>query len=677
MEILAPAGSMEALQAALRCGADAVYIGGKDFSARQNAQNFSNDEIKLAVDLCHLYGSKIYIAVNTMLLDNQLELFKSTISEYAKFGVDALIVQDLGAVCIIKDTIPSMPIHASTQVTIHSINGAKFAKKIGLSRIVLSRELDKTTIKEISNLGIKTEIFAHGALCMSVSGQCYFSSLIGSRSANRGLCAGTCRLPFSAQKNKDFYALSLKDLSLINHIEDIKKLNISSLKIEGRMKRPEYVASTVKSYKSALNGDLYDLTTLSNVFSRSGFTDGYFNNNLNNMFGTRNKDDVVASTSVLNSIKNYYNKEAKVSPIEFNIVIQKNKPIELRAFDDKNNHILVYGDLPEVAQNKAIDHIFIQKQLEKLGDTIYYFKSLTYKIEDGLSIPSSSINKLRRDAVSMLNEERIKNSTPQYSINTNKLIPKINQKKSEYNLRLKVQNKEQLNRIDLSSVEKIIFSMEYLLKSNLNIDLEKVIIEPPRFIYNEKFIEEGLNQLHKKGFQNILCNNIAYIYTAQKIGFKLYGDFSLNIANSASLSFLSNHNFIDCTVSFEQKAVQISNLKSNIPYGIISYGNLPVMLIKNCPIKNEIGCIKCQKCIYDRTNRSFQVVCHEKKYIEILNSDVLYIPDKLNDFKNISFIRLDFNLECSETVYKVVEDYKNRYNSQKNTTKGLYYRGIL
>lgn len=677
MEILAPAGSMEALQAALRCGADAVYIGGKDFSARQNAQNFSNDEIKSAVDLCHLYGSKIYVAVNTMLLDNQLELFQTTISEYAKFGVDALIVQDLGAVCIIKDTIPSMPIHASTQMTIHSINGAKFAKKIGLSRIVLSRELDKTTINEISNLGIETEIFSHGALCMSVSGQCYFSSLIGSRSANRGLCAGTCRLPFSTKKTKNFYALSLKDLSLINHIEDIKKMNITSLKIEGRMKRPEYVASTVKSYKSALSGDLYDLTTLSNVFSRSGFTDGYFTNNLNNMFGTRNKEDVAASNSVLNSIKNYYNKEAKISPIEFNIIIQKNKPIELHARDNKNNNILVYGDLPEVAQNKSIDHIFIQKQLEKLGDTIYYFKNLMYTIEDGLSIPSASINKLRRDAVSMLNKERIKNSTPQYSINTNKLIPKINQKKSEYNLRLKVQNKEQLNRVDLSSVEKIIFPMEYLLKSNLNIDLEKVIIEPPRFIYNEKFIEESLNQLYKKGFKNILCNNIAYVYTAQKIGFNLYGDFSLNIANSASLSFLSNHNFIDCTVSFEQKAVQISNLTSNIPYGIVAYGNLPVMLIKNCPIKNEIGCTKCQKCIYDRTNRIFQVVCHEKKYIEILNSDVLYIPDKLNDFKNISFVRLDFNLESSETVYKVVEDYKNRYNSQKNTTKGLYYRGIL
>lgn len=677
MEILAPAGSMEALQAALRCGADAVYIGGKDFSARQNAQNFSNDEIKLAVDLCHLYGSKIYIAVNTMLLDNQLELFKSTISEYAKFGVDALIVQDLGAVCIIKDTIPSMPIHASTQMTIHSINGAKFAKKIGLSRIVLSRELDKTTINEISNLGIETEIFSHGALCMSVSGQCYFSSLIGSRSANRGLCAGTCRLPFSTKKTKDFYALSLKDLSLINHIEDIKKMNITSLKIEGRMKRPEYVASTVKSYKSALSGDLYDLTTLSNVFSRSGFTDGYFTNNLNNMFGTRNKEDVAASNSVLNSIKNYYNKEAKISPIEFNIIIQKNKPIELHARDNKNNNILVYGDLPEVAQNKSIDHIFIQKQLEKLGDTIYYFKNLMYTIEDGLSIPSSSINKLRRYAVSMLNEERIRNSTPHHVINTIKLIRESNEKKSEYNLRLKVQNKDQLKKVDLSSVEKIIFPMEYLLKSSLNIDLEKIIIEPPRFIYNEKFIEESLNQLHKKGFQNILCNNIAYIYTAQKIGFNLYGDFSLNIANSASLSFLSNHNFIDCTVSFEQKAVQISNLTSNIPYGIISYGNLPVMLIKNCPIKNEIGCTKCPKCIYDRTNRSFQVVCHEKKYIEILNSDVLYIPDKLNDFKNISFIRLDFNLESSETVYKVVEDYKNQSNSQKNTTRGLYYRGIL
>nr|MDE6784461.1 U32 family peptidase [Ruminococcus sp.] len=261
-EILAPAGSMESLTAALRTGADAIYIGGKRFSARGNAVNFSENELEQAVYQCHIHGAKLYLAVNTVISDSEAEDFCEYIKTASGFGVDAFIVQDWGAVDIIRRAVPDAVLHASTQMSVHTAAGAQMLADMGFSRIVPARELSAETLKKICSGNTETEVFVHGALCMSVSGQCYMSAMLGSRSANRGCCGQACRLPFSASGNKGFSGLSLKDLSLLGCTDRLCEIGVDSLKIEGRMKRPEYVAAAVSELKKALGGGTPDMNML-------------------------------------------------------------------------------------------------------------------------------------------------------------------------------------------------------------------------------------------------------------------------------------------------------------------------------------------------------------------------------------------------------------------------------
>ena len=294
-EILAPAGSTEALTAALRTGADAVYLGGKSYSARNNASNFTDEELSEAVRLCHIHGAKLYLAVNTLISDNEIGHFCDFIKKTAEYGVDGYIVQDIGAADIIRSAVPDAVLHGSTQLSVHTVSGVRQLKEMGFSRVVPARELSADTLERICREDIETEVFVHGALCMSVSGQCYMSAVIGSRSANRGCCGQACRLPFSANGNKNSAALSLKDLSLLEHTDKLREIGVDSLKIEGRMKRPEYIASAVSELKKAFDGKSPDMKTLRGIFSRSGFTDGYFTEKRQNMFGVREKEDVIAA----------------------------------------------------------------------------------------------------------------------------------------------------------------------------------------------------------------------------------------------------------------------------------------------------------------------------------------------------------------------------------------------
>ena len=344
-EILAPCGSFEALEAALRSGCDAVYLGGEKFSARQNAANFTDEQLKEAVRLCHLRGVKVYQAINTVVFDEQLEECKKAVKFAAEIGVDGLITQDLTLVKICRECCPDLEYHASTQMTIHSESGVKIAKNLGFSRAVLSRELPEHTIKDLTALGIETEVFVHGALCMSVSGQCYMSALIGSRSANRGLCAQACRLPAQGDKitkGQERYALSLKDMSYVDKLQRLENDGVSSLKIEGRMKRPEYVAAAVNCCKNSLENKPYDLKALEAVFSRGGFTDGYYNGRLGReMFGTRQKEDVSATAKILPELHELYRRCEKRTKAFFTIKLQESSPAELSLRDSEGNTVSV------------------------------------------------------------------------------------------------------------------------------------------------------------------------------------------------------------------------------------------------------------------------------------------------------------------------------------------------
>lgn len=670
-EILAPAGSIESLTAAVNCGADAVYIGGKNFSARQNASNFDREELKKAADFCHLHDVKLYVTVNTIILDSQAEEFAKLIRSAAKAGADAFIVQDLGAAEIIKKLVPDACIHGSTQMSVHTVNGALFLKEKGFKRVVLSRELSEKQIKEICNLGIETEVFIHGALCMSVSGQCYLSSLIGQRSANRGLCAQPCRLPYSACENHDTAALSLKDLSLLNHLIKMKSLGISSFKIEGRMKRPEYVASAVMACIKALDGGTPDMSLLKSIFSRNGFTDSYYTGTLKNMFGCREKEDVIAAAKLLPEIRKEYSRCIKTCTIHFYITVTANEPVCLIA-QCQGEKITVYGEIPEKAMKRPIDADYIQRQLSKLGGTIYDFGGLIAKIDDGLMLSAKSINALRREAIEKLDKKIISNNTPKYSINS----PDFSfEDKREIlsQLRVRISDTSQLEAV--SSADFIIMPANVFLKCDSTIS-SKIIVEPPRFIVNEQEVCRILKQCKEKGAEHLMCNNLAYIKTGRDLGFKLHGDFGLNISNSYSLDFFKKQGLEDALLSFEMKLGQINLLKKNITTGIIAYGYLPVMLFRNCPIKNEIGCKKCNKVLTDRTGRENKVMCSQS-YAELLNSEPLYMADRKEDIKNVSFITLYFTNEAPEEIISIIDEFNTFGIKKQNITRGLYYRGVL
>ena len=680
MELLAPAGNTESLVAALRCGADAVYIGGKSFSARQNASNFDITEMKEAARLCHRYGAALHIAVNTVITDSQTDEFIREIRKYAEISPDAFIVQDPGAAYIIRNTVPDIPLHASTQMTVHTPGGAKFAKDLGFSRVVISREASRQMISEITSQGLETEIFIHGALCMSVSGQCYMSAMIGSRSANRGLCAQSCRLPFSPVGHPDEHCLSLKDLSLIGHIDEIKKLGVTSLKIEGRMKRPEYVAAAVTAYRTALDGGTPDTEMLKAVFSRNGFTDGYYTDCRKNMFGMRDKEDVLSSSSVLPDLRQLYRKERKISSLDFDVKIVKGNPVTVTASDADGFTCTVTGSEPETALNRAVTEEDVQKQLSKLGDTVYTGGRNTITVGEGLSVPASLLNQLRREAVDKLYSMREERNPYQTNtdFSTETSAGERRQRKSLPAIRVRLEKASSVTAHDLTNAEYIILPLGEIIKSadKLGSCKEKIIAEPPRFIYDEEKLKKELKYILDLGFRHLMCSNVAYLSTGKELGFVLHGDFGLNVTNRFSAEEFANRGLKDLTLSFELKSVQSGNISCSSETGIIAYGKVPLMLTVNCPVKNSVGCGKCRHSITDRTGRRFRVMCSEG-YAEVFNSEAIYLADKPETYEKLDFITLFFTDESEKEIKKIFSDYaEGSQAAPQGITRGLYFRGI-
>ncbi len=370
-EILAPAGSPQALIAAVRSGADAVYLGIKNLNARRSAENFDDEQLKEAVAYCHKHNVKVHLTLNTLVSDGELEKAQEAVQLACEAGVDAIIVQDIGIAELIHRTAPDMPLHASTQMSVQTAAGLKRLKRLGFTRAVLPRELSKEEIKKLcENSPVELECFVHGALCMCVSGQCLFSAVLGSRSGNRGACAQPCRLPFSVE-NGTGHDLSLKDLSLIDYISEMAEMGVCSFKIEGRMKRPEYVAAAVKACRNSVDGvtDNALRDDLRSVFSRSGFTDGYYRNKLGyDMFGIRRKDDVTAASGVLKKLEKLYEKEQADTVVDFAFTALKGEPISLAARAGAKN-VFIEGEVPQLAINKATTAEAVHNQLSKVGGT--------------------------------------------------------------------------------------------------------------------------------------------------------------------------------------------------------------------------------------------------------------------------------------------------------------------
>jgi putative protease len=402
IEILAPAGNAESFDAALNAGADAVYLGLRRFSARNNAANFSPDELAQAVKKARLYGVRVYLTLNTLAFDDEMPQIREYICNAAECGISAVITQDLGVAAAVRRV--GLPLHASTQMTVTSVEGAMRLKEWGFTRVVLARELTGEEIRRITaQSGIETEVFVHGAHCASVSGQCYMSVLFGGRSGNRGDCAQPCRLDF--RRKEQSYALSLKDLSLIPHITELAEMGVASLKIEGRMKRPEYVAAAVGACYAARAGETPDLRLLEAVFSRSGFTDGYFTGNYHNMPGIRTKDDVIATSGSLAEIRSLYKTPLKRRRVNFFVKITSNSVICRAQTGDLS--VTVTGAPAEPALTRAVTEDFVKEQMLKLGGTIFTANEVTVDLEPNLFISAQNMNKLRRMAVESLSERLI------------------------------------------------------------------------------------------------------------------------------------------------------------------------------------------------------------------------------------------------------------------------------
>ena len=675
-EILAPVGSTEQLLAAVRSKANAVYLGTKNFNARRNADNFDNFNLKEAVKYCHSYNVKVYVTLNTIVFDKELNSLYETVKEIAESQADAVIVQDFATVKAVKKICPTLPLHASTQMAVHNVSGVKVLEKLGFSRVVLARELSFKEIEKIvKSTTLETEVFVHGAHCMSVSGNCYISAFLGERSGNRGLCAQPCRLDWKIG-NKNF-ALSLKDMSYIDHLKELENIGVTSLKIEGRMKRPEYVASSVTACKNALNNKEYNKELLKAVFSRSGFTDGYLMDKRNNdMFGYRSKDDVISATNdVFKELQNLYKTDTPVTPVNMTFTVTKESTIlEMTA---NGVTVTAITDGGEVPIKNALSVEMAEKNLKKLGGTPYFLNDLKFNNPENLTLSLSTINALRRECVEKLDLEL--NSCDREFFD---VIPNIkgNNKKKTPTLRARFSDFSQYS-IDFRQCEYLIFPIKEVLnhKEDLEEIKEKVLIELPDLIYpnSEDKVLKELQELKSLGFKNATSGNIGGIEIIKNVGLKAFGGHTLNISNSDAIEFYETQNVKDLTLSVELNSKSIDNINTNGKIGAYCYGNLPLMFFRNCPLKQKDGCGNCNgnRKITDRKNIEFPVICHDKMYSVLHNSVPLYIMDKIN--LNCDFLTMYFTNESKEKCKEILSLCKNKQSAPFKKTAGLYLREVL
>lgn len=677
MELLAPAGSFSALCAAVQSGADAVYIGGSSFSARRSAVNFSIDEIKAAVRYCHLRNVKLHVAANILVKEKEKDAFLEYIGELNDIGVDAVIIQDIGMAKVVRNVYPELPLHASTQMTVTNEKGAKFLAEMGFSRIVLARELSFKAIKNIcNNVDVETEVFAHGAICMSYSGQCLMSSIIGGRSGNRGMCAQPCRLPYKIDE-KTGYLLSPKDLCMADRVRELKEIGVSSIKIEGRLKRSEYVAAVSGVYRKYIDKpervSQEDIKILTDAFSRSGFTSGYFDDKLGKNMMCYNNPANSSGNIFTDDVKRRCQDNANYKKLEIfmSAEMKEGRPLYLSVWDENGNFVAAKSNVvAEKAINKAIDKDRIEKQLAKMGDTPFFVETIEIDIDDGITIPVSEINSTRRHAIKLFLEKKCELSKRQRHEYVSAVCTK--KQMSPPILTAQVSTYEQAKVCISYGISEIYADTP--LANQLYDEFKDV-----KIIAKLSPVQRDDRKYSAPKTDCILISNIGQIDTSKKC----FGDFRLNLFNSESISFYEY--FERVTVSPELNLKELSGIAEGCE--IIGYGRLPLMVMENCPLR-AIG--KCQKfsmkhSLDDRKNEKFPLKCNEGCVLEILNTKPIYMADKLQNVNNlkISAIRLIFTVENSAECGKIIEEYKLALTGKvinapkENTiTRGHFFRGV-
>ena len=687
-EILAPAGSPESLVAAVRAGADAVYLGGAHFSARAGAKNFSDEELREAVRYCHARDVKAYLAVNTLLLDGELP----EALEFARFAcglpVDALLVQDMGLFSLLRRHAPGLVLCASTQTGVHTPAGARALFGAGFSRVVLARELSLSEIAGIhAACPIELETFVHGALCMSVSGQCYFSSVLGSRSGNRGMCAQPCRLPFSAPGGTG-HDLSLKDLSMIPRLSELRDAGAVSLKIEGRLKRPEYVAAAVAACRLAADGKEIPrelLRSLGAVFSRSGFTAGYPDGERGReMFGVRSRENAAAATGeILADLRNLYSKEIMKIPVDFTLKIKYNKPIQLLVRDFGDITVTSEGAVPASARNRPLDAKRCGEQLAKTGGTPFYARAVSVELDEGLTAPVSELNRLRRQALEKL--EELRSARPPIPWSDGPEPEPKTHKAAPMRLRARFATAdlpESAKKLELAYLP---YTTDPHRLAELLSDGFPAAVEVPRGMFGiERQVRRRLENAKAAGIGDVWAGALDGVRLALDCGFRVHGGFSLNITNTPALEWYRGLGVRDAELSFELRLRDAAKLGGDTPRGVLLYGRLPLMLCRCCPAANSPkGCLHCKTPpeLTDRRGVKFPVQCCGA-CSEVLNSVPLSLSDRLSDVKNVDFGLLRFSTESARETGEILSEYFSALRGapvprrETGFTRGLFYRGF-
>lgn len=680
-EILAPAGGEAQLRAAVLCGADAVYLGLRGFNARAGAENFDENTLPQTVGWCHTRGVRVYVTLNTLVTDRELPQWLHSLDAVAAAGVDGVLVQDLGLAKIIRQRYPTLPLHASTQMTIHNLAGARLLEEMGFAQVVLARELSKEEIAAIcAGTSMRCEVFVHGALCMSVSGQCYLSSVLGERSGNRGRCAQPCRLDFKSHGRG--YALSLKDLTLTDRLRELEALGVASFKIEGRLKRPEYVAAAVTACRQSLAGEVPDLETLQSVFSRSGFTDGYYTARRDlTMFGTRTREDAAAAAAVLGKLSALTRNEVGRLPVDMVLTMASGEPATL-AVTDGTHRVEVAGEVPQTALTRPTDEELAHRALEKCGGTPFYLQNLTCHIGEGLVLPLSALNRLRAAALTALAEARsVVVPYPQAPAAAGEPAGRARPAGAP-RLGCRLAAAAQMTPAIRRGAGRLSLPLHELAERPelLETGAERWVAELPAFCapQQEEAVMRALRKLKEQGLTAALCGNLGSLLMAREAGLRIIGDYGLNIINSPAAQQAAALGCDEITLSFECERNAARNIHSPVPIGVIAYGRLPLMLLRNCPGKTAAGCGDCRGInhITDRRGEDFPLQCQNRQYTHLLNPRPLFLSDRLPEWDFCDFLTLRFTTETPAECDAILEMYQTGAAPAGSFTRGLYYRTL-
>ena len=691
LELLAPAGSMESLRAAVQNGANAVYLGCGIYNARQGAKNFTPQALTEAVKYCHVRDVAVHLTLNTLVSDKETQELVQLIRHAAQSGVDAFIVQDLGVVRLCRQIAPHIPIHGSTQMTIHSLPGVLLCAAWGLSRVVLSRELSREEIRYIcQNSPIEIEVFGHGALCMCYSGQCYLSAAIGGRSGNRGRCAQPCRQSYGYGRWQNQYPLSLKDSCLVRELKELEQMGVASLKLEGRMKRPEYVAAVTGIYRKALDTHMVtrDMEkTLLDAFNRQGFTQGYYDGALGEeMFGVR--EDTRENAAFFKELRQTYETgETPLVPIRFQAVVRPGLT-QLTVIDPQNRVCTAQGPAPETARVAELTKEVLIARLTKTGGTPYRCVEAAVEIEPGLSLSASAINGLRRDVLNQLTALRARRDVP--ALGRPERIPNYRTPQEPPAYNIQVTTKEQITGRLLKMQPNLLYVPLHLLTEDAAFTrdlVKKVRVCPvlPRVVHDGELarLKEQLRSLRALGIREALVGNLGLLLPVRECGMHPRGDFGLNIYNSAALQSIREMELRSQCLSFEMTLPQIRDAKKGLPCEILAYGRLPLMITENCLIRGRTGQCTCHlgsAKLVDKTGSEFPVIRDGNTCRSVLlNGKKLYWLDRQEDLARLGLwaVRLYFTTENPQEVDRVLSACRSGEAMDPGAcTRGLYLRGL-